>query len=473
MALQPSAHLLAHAFGQRYDLPIPLVLFVVGGGAVVFLSFLLVLPRPVAGGRAPAIRDTGWAGGRSVAGGVAAWVVLVLLLVCGWAGSQEISENILPTLFWLVVWIAVPLSCGLIGDWTRRVNPFAVVARLLDRPSLRRTLFGGEATVTWPERAGFWPAVVLYFAIACGELVYNDVATVPAVTATGLAIYAAVSAFAGLTFGAERWLERGEVFSVLWSTWGRLGFFRFGARGRRGFGGGLDTGFDPSAGRVTFVLLLLTSVSFDGLLATPAWKTVRLHLSGGFAPGSAGYKIGETIAFAVLVGLAWMLFGAFAAGVRAAGRLGGSALAALAGLLPSLLPISFGYLLAHNIDYLAINGQLLIPLIGNPTGHNQWLPAPFDDSYQPTAHMPPSAPIWYIALVVIVLVHIAAVVLAHRHLGRAARNGELARRSEWPWIVVMVGYTMTSLWLLAQPLVEEKSGAALRSAGGLLATLLR
>jgi len=36
---------LAHAFGERYDLPIPLVLFVIGGGLVVVLSFVLVLNR--------------------------------------------------------------------------------------------------------------------------------------------------------------------------------------------------------------------------------------------------------------------------------------------------------------------------------------------------------------------------------------------------------------------------------------------
>jgi len=38
---------LAHAFGQRYDLPIPLALFVVGGAAVVVVSFLLVFRRAV------------------------------------------------------------------------------------------------------------------------------------------------------------------------------------------------------------------------------------------------------------------------------------------------------------------------------------------------------------------------------------------------------------------------------------------
>src|SRR5689334_15877478 len=39
---------LADAFGARYDLRIPLTLFVVGGGLVVVLSFLLVVNRPAA-----------------------------------------------------------------------------------------------------------------------------------------------------------------------------------------------------------------------------------------------------------------------------------------------------------------------------------------------------------------------------------------------------------------------------------------
>jgi hypothetical protein len=61
-----------------------------------------------------------------------------------------------------------------------------------------------------------------------------------------------------------------------------------------------------------------------------------------------------------------------------------------------------------------------------------------------------------VAVAVIVAVHIVAVFLAHRHLV-AAGNGQLrARRSEYPWLAAMVAYTMLSLWLLAQPLVQEK-----------------
>ncbi len=102
---------LAHAFGARYDLPIPLALFVLGGAAVVVVSFLLVLPRTVTAARgdqtlpdrAPDTRlSPSWA--------TVSLVVLILLTLAGLLGSNVVAENIVPTTFWLLVWIAVPLS---------------------------------------------------------------------------------------------------------------------------------------------------------------------------------------------------------------------------------------------------------------------------------------------------------------------------------------------------------------------------
>src|SRR5947209_803130 len=111
--------LFAHAFGQRYELPIPLLLFVLGGAAVVFASFLLVLPQKVTAqanepaGHAPATAFS-WQGA------AVSLTVLTAVIAAGLFGSQEVPENIVPTLFWLVGWIAVPLSCGVIGDWTKQ-----------------------------------------------------------------------------------------------------------------------------------------------------------------------------------------------------------------------------------------------------------------------------------------------------------------------------------------------------------------
>jgi hypothetical protein len=446
---------LAHAFGKRYDLPVPLYLFVLGGAAVVFVSFLVVLPTQVALAGGPTLGDGIHRFRPRATAAAAAFVVLVGLIVAGLIGSHEVAENIVPTAFWLVIWIAVPITVGLVGDWTRSVNPFIPLSYAIDRPAVRRVLLGG-AKLEWPDWLGWWPATLLFFAVSCGELIFNTTATLPQATALGLLCYGLLTMVAALLFGADAWVERGEVFAVLFATWGRLGWFRFGTTGRRGLLGGLDgTTFEPSISRVTFVLLLLVSVSFDGLLATPTWKNARMHLSGGFAYGTAGYKLGELVAYIVLIGVVWVLFAGFAWAVQRAGHLSGGTVAGLAGLLPSVLPIAFGYLVAHNLEYLVINGQLLLPLVGNPLGWSSWptFPYPLNDSYEVNINLVPSSIVWYLQVALIIAVHVAAVVLAHRYLGRRARR-EHAQRAEWPWIGAMVGYTMTSLWLLAQPLVK-------------------
>lgn len=432
-----------HAFGTRYDLPAPLFLFLIGAGAVVFVSFLLVLQRPVARVRTtgddlpPVPHRPSWPG----------WLMVVLaliLIVGGLFGAQSTPDNVVVTALWLVFWIAVPISIAIAGNYWPYVSPLNVVARLV----------GQEARLAWPPSWGYWPATILFFLFACGELVFNGVTTTPAGAAQVMLAYGVLNAVMAALFGAETWLRRGEVFSVLFASWGRLGFFRFGAPGRQGFFGGLTRPFEASISRLTFVLMLLVSVSFDGLLATPAWKNLVTLLPDALRPGSPGYTVLLLIVFVALVGLIWALFTGFAVAVRAVGHLDEPLITVVAGLIPSLVPIAFGYLLAHNFDYLAINGQLLIHQASDPFGSGT-LNIFGTANYEPNRNLVPTAFIWYFEIVLIIGVHIAAVVLAHRYLGRVARTETQGRRAEWPWIAAMVGYTMSSLWLLAQPIVRE------------------
>jgi hypothetical protein len=451
--------LLTHAFGERYDSPVPLSLFVLGGAFVVLASFVLVSRREVddGSGVAPAIEPFPPVprGSAAVVGGGLSVAVLALLVTAGLIGSQEVPENILPTSFWLVAWVVMPLLVGLLGDFTRSMNPFAAVARAADSPRLRRLLINRRA-LAWPRRLGYWVAVALYLLVVVGELIVNTTATLPRVTAVGLLGYTVLCAFGGLVFGAQAWNARAELFSVLFATWGKLGWFRFGQVGRNGFAGGLDQPFEPTPSRVVGVLLLLVSVSFDGLLATPQWSRFSTGLPTGLEPGSLGGQAMSLLTLVALTGLMLAVFGGFAAAAGRAARHLGSGLSALTGLLPSLLPIAYGYLLAHYLQYVLVNGQLLFPLLGNPLGRNtSLLPYPFNDSYVVNTRIMPTSVVWYVQIVVIVGAHVVAVVLAHRHLHLRSSGPLLARRAEWPWLVAMVGYTMVSLWLLAQPLAAE------------------
>jgi hypothetical protein len=451
----------AHAFGQRYELPIPLALFVFAGAGVVLLSFFLVLRQGAKPGPELAATDRPPINLPNAASITGSLLVFAGLVGAGLLGSQEIPENILPTLFWVIVWVGVALSCGLVGDWTQGLNPFANLSKLADSHGVRKLILARTDPIAWPDRLSWWPAVVLLYLVVACELIFNQSMTIPANMALAFITYAVVCLTAGLIFGPS-WLQKGEVFTVLFNTWGRLGYFRFGSPGRRGWLGGLDAPFAPELSRVVFILLLLASVSFDGLLSTPLWSRLQHQLPSVVSVGTVGYAILALLAFALVTVLLWGLFTAFAIGVSRAGNHHHTPLQTLTGLLPSLLPISFAYLLAHYLQYLLVNGQLIFPLLGNPVGSDSWpihLPYPFNDSYEPNPHVLSTGAAWYFAVAVIVIAHVLAVVLAHRHLVKTGKTKEAARLSEYPWIAAMVAYTMLSLWLLAQPLVKEDSAA--------------
>ena len=62
--------------------------------------------------------------------------------------------------------------------------------------------------------------------------------------------------------------------------------------------------------------------------------------------------------------------------------------------------------------------------------------------------------VWYISIGAIVIGHVVAVYLAHGISLRAYSDQQVALRSQWPMVALMVCYTITSLWIIAQPIVK-------------------
>ncbi|TMC63628.1 MAG: hypothetical protein E6J16_08675 [Chloroflexota bacterium] len=126
-----------HAFGARYDLPAPLYLFLIGAGAVVFVSFLLVLRRPVtrkepAGDDIPPVpQAASWRGWLMV-------VAAVVLILGGLVGTQSTPDNIVVTAFWLVFWIAVPISIAVVGNYWPYISSCLPAASSSSMASRRR-----------------------------------------------------------------------------------------------------------------------------------------------------------------------------------------------------------------------------------------------------------------------------------------------------------------------------------------------
>lgn len=61
---------------------------------------------------------------------------------------------------------------------------------------------------------------------------------------------------------------------------------------------------------------------------------------------------------------------------------------------------------------------------------------------------------WYSQVALIVAGHVIAVYLAHAVALRLHGDSKLARRSQYPILVLMILYTVSSLWIISQPIVE-------------------
>jgi hypothetical protein len=118
----------------------------------------------------------------------------------------------------------------------------------------------------------------------------------------------------------------------------------------------------------------------------------------------------------------------------------------------SLIPIALAYHLAHYLSFLLIQGQLIIPLGSDPFGSGWNLFGTAD--YEINIAIVNAKFAWFTSIVAIVVGHITAVYLAHAIALRTLKERKPALESQYPMLFLMVGYTMVSLWILAQPIVE-------------------
>jgi hypothetical protein len=495
----------AHGFGLRYDLPVPLSLYLFGAAAAVVLSFVVAavfLRSGSAGAGYPRLNLLRWPVGRllfsrpvGTAVEIAAVALFLLVLVSGLIGSTNQTRNIAPLMVWVIWWVGVAYLSALIGNVWPLLNPWRILfdwaealARRLDPAA------GLSLGLPYPRRLGVWPGVLLFFAFAWLEIAYHDPAR-PSTLATMILVYSVITWTGMLLFGSQKWLSRGEAFTIAFGLLARfaptetrvLGGCRCSSRespqqatGGHG-GGGSDLDGDdcvnclpcfraasperrqvnlrpPAAGllyservslsMMAFVLLLLATVTFDGFTDTPAWASVVVGYYSSFGR-LAGIGTLGLLAFP-LIFLALYLLTSRLMPVTAGQAVPLAAVAKR--FVLSLVPIALAYHMAHYLTYLLTQGQLLIPLASDPFGFGWNLFGTVD--YRVDLNLVGARFAWYTAVTAIVFGHIIAVWLAHIAALRMFRDHAVALRSQYPMLALMVGYTAISLWILAQPIVE-------------------
>ena len=464
----------AHGFGQRYELPLPLSFYLIGTAAVVAFSFVVIglfvqrPPRPAASVRVDLLaHPLGWLPAHlALPFKLSALILFLAVLYAGFFGNQDPYRNIAPTLIWIVGWVGLAYVSALVGDVWAVINPWRTMFDAADWLWRRNTGHRLSHSWTYPPALGAWPAVVLLLAFSWIELVYPNPAA-PSRIAGFAAAYSVLTWSGMLVFGRDSWLQHGEVFSVVFGTFARLAPTDVrvadpvsGHRAEwtfRSFGAGL-VGETASPSMTAFVLLLLSTVLYDGLLATPEWGGFESVLIAPFV------GFGEPAAIAVrsfcLVAF-WLLFlGAY----RVVSALMSSATSGIRSprviaqsFAFTLIPIAMGYHVAHYFMFLLIQGQYIVPLVSDPFGYGWNLFGTL--GYRPDIAIVGARFAWYLAVSAVVLGHIVAVYLAHVCAMQVFDARTAVLRSQVPLTALMVVYTFVSLSILAEPIVQQRDAA--------------
>lgn len=439
----------AHGLVGRTDLPIPQWLFAWVAAVVMIVSFVALSalwPRPrLASARAVRVFELPrWCEATAGAFGV---LVFAAVVVCGLFGAQVATVNLAPTVVFVLLWVVVPLASALAGDVFRFLSPWRAVARTVAWTA-RRRLPG--APLRYPEGLGVWPAVAGLLAFGFLELVYVD-RDVPSVLATLAVVYAIVQLVGMALFGIERWSSRADAFGVAFTLYARLAPAEW--RGRTLMSrpplSGLAAVPTP-AGSVGLVCVMIGVTTFDGASNGALWRTngptlqrAFAHLGAGpVAAGELAGALGLLIAVLVILGLYRLAI----AGMTTLGT-GDTPQELGQRFAHSLVPIAYGYLLAHYFSLVIFQGQALGFLNSDPmgTGANVFGTANLQIDY---GVLSPAA-IWYVQVAALVIGHVGGLTLAHDRALEVFRAPRDALRSQYWMLTVMVALTCLGLFLLS------------------------
>jgi hypothetical protein len=195
-------------------------------------------------------------------------------------------------------------------------------------------------------------------------------------------------------------------------------------------------------GIVAFVAVMIGTVTFDGLSQGSIWTDISTRLFD-----TLGATLTATIGLLAGVGLVAGFYLLGMAGARTVG--GGFSTRRLARqFVHSLVPIAMVYVAAHYLTFLIFEGQAIRYTASDPFGQGWdllgWSTAGIDYGLLSQEGA------WYLQVGLVVAGHVAGLVLAHDRALTLYGQARRAVLSQLWMLAIMIGFTMTALWLLQQ-----------------------
>jgi len=449
----------AHGIVGRADLPIPAWLFAWTATAVMVISFVALsslwskprLQRPPGRVRLHVPKLIEWLCGLI---GVALFTIVAY---AGLAGEQNLTSNLAPTFIYVIFWVAIPLASAFVGDIFRPFNPWRAVGRLVGRLLTDRGSSTGPKRGpllgSYPSSWGRWPAAAMLLAFAWLELVLPSKDD-PRLLAILMLVYGGVQLAGMAAFGVEEWSERADGFGVyfgLMACLSPLSWRNRELRLRAPLSGLCD--LEPWTGTAAVLFVLIGSTTFDGFSNGEVWLQFAPSLEsdlGHLGVGLIGsLEIVGTAGLICCVAIVAGLYNLGIYGMRSALRdiTAEDHRALSLAFLYTLVPIAFGYMLAHYFSLLILQGQAIGYLVSDPLGRGSDLFG--TSSFLVNYNLISFAVIWYVQIAAIVAGHVSGLILSHERGLIEFKSPEAAVRSQYWMLAIMVGFTCLALWILS------------------------
>lgn len=368
----------------------------------------------------------------------------MILLCAGFFGSQESARNIIPTGLWVFFGVGLTYFIMVFGNIWPTLNPCATVLRWAAGLSGKELSFHRA----YPAIIGVWPAVLQFFLYRWLENIFKW-SEYPRALAVILLCYLLITLVGMIWFGVQKWLDQGDPFGVFFRLISKVSILNTSENqlllGVPGFH--LLQKKTASLSESVFVLLMLAAIAYDSLQGTAAWEAQLSPLIALRMPPVPRETIGFIVLTLFFIGayfIVALLVELFS------GRTEKEPIP-WRNFAFTFLPIAAGYEIAHYASFFLTEGQRIIPLLSDPFGYGWNIFG--TAAYQINTSIINPEILWRGQVLFIVLGHVISVIAAHSMSLYIYKHNRQAVLSQIPMIILMLCYTVFSLWIIAQPAI--------------------